>query len=155
MVFLQHLPAPRLIYAAWGPSTGAGEGKEEAEEILPVPATGAHESAILELLLLYRQCCPQLLDAMEFGQEFGDLLPGVLALERDGEEAVARLQVNAVRLLLSVDNQAFAPDKVGEDLKSPTVPFVFQCQEQFSKGLNGLLFDIPFLRQRKPFLSLF
>ncbi|XP_049802238.1 nucleolar pre-ribosomal-associated protein 1 [Schistocerca nitens] len=105
---IQHLPDAQLIHQTWGKQDDSLVGQDDRNDGLSLPDAGDYECALLQLLLLYQQMCPQLIDIAVMSQWIRSLLPNLLELEPNKDFPL--MLARATFLSLSTDSSILKPD---------------------------------------------
>lgn len=104
----KHLPDAQLILQIWGKQDESLVGENDNYDGPPVPEAGDYECALLQLLLLYQQMCPQLIDIAVMTQWICTLLPNLLELEPNKDFPL--MLARATFMSLSTDSSILMPD---------------------------------------------
>ncbi|XP_015514342.2 nucleolar pre-ribosomal-associated protein 1 [Neodiprion lecontei] len=134
---LKNIPSLDSILTAWNKALLLDkEHEEDSEAVVTVSQSPCKNSleAILNLLLMYRDVCPQLLETSSISNSTIDstkLLTGLNTLENVDEEELGNMKVKALQFLLALDSSAFAPEK---ELFGQAVPFLISLLDDDQKS---------------------
>ncbi|XP_066992628.2 nucleolar pre-ribosomal-associated protein 1 isoform X3 [Anabrus simplex] len=107
----KHLPSGDVVYAAWQKELlPPGEGTESVDS-LPLVPNSIRQNALLDLLLLYHKCCPNMVNHLDFKDMWSRI-----QIEKEGrwdqeEDIEANIQLKVLQLLLGTDITSLSPNK--------------------------------------------
>lgn len=124
---LKNIPSLESVLNAWNKAlVQEKESEEESKlkETISFPTRKESLTIILDLLLMYRDVCAQMLETGSIsssGIDSTTLLKGLNTLDNVDEEELGKMKVKALQFLLALDPSAFTPNK---ELFSEAVPFL-------------------------------
>ncbi|XP_046741321.1 nucleolar pre-ribosomal-associated protein 1 [Diprion similis] len=133
---MKNIPSLDSVLTGWNKALLLDKEHEEdsAAEAVSVPARKESLTTILNLLLMYRDVCPQLLETSSISNSTIDsttLLTGLNTLENVDEDELGNMKVKALQFLLALDSSAFSPDK---ELFGQAIPFLISLLDDDQKS---------------------